>query len=260
MAVNQKFAVQEILSEEDKRKYDIDISFIGSTYEEKCGLYDECENALHPYVRGYFEGIMEAQRKVDGNFILRSLMTPEIERYLYESMDFELGEGYLLDAIDFFVYFFLGQKATALQRRYILQWIAKNYPLELYTEQIPRDFQGKINIHSHLDYKELPKVYRGSKINLNFTMPNIREGIPLRVFDILGSGGFLITNYRKALCDIFEDGVDFVVYYDEYDLLQKIDYYLTHETERRQIAENGRRKVIKYHNVSRKLEEMLAIV
>lgn len=37
-----------------------------------------------------------------------------------------------------------------------------------------------------------------------------RESIPLRVMDILESGGFLITNYRKALCDVFEDGVDLV--------------------------------------------------
>ena len=40
---------------------------------------------------------------------------------------------------------------------------------------------------------------------------------------------------------MFEDGVDLVVYYDEYDLLQKIKYYLTYEEERLKIAENGSR-------------------
>ena len=52
---------------------------------------------------------------------------------------------------------------------------------------------------------------------------------------------FFITNYRKSLCDVFEDGVDLVVYYDEYDLLQKIKYYLSYEEERLKIAENGSR-------------------
>ena len=89
-------------------------------------------------------------------------------------------------------------------------------------------------------------------------MPNIREGIPLRVMDILGSGGFLITNYRKALCDVFEDGKDLVVYYDEYDLLQKIEYYLSHEEERLEIAANGRKKVLSQHNLSTKIDFMLA--
>ena len=88
-------------------------------------------------------------------------------------------------------------------------------------------------------------------------MPNIREGIPLRVMDILGSGGFLITNYRKALCNVFEDDKDLVVYYDEYDLLQKIDYYLSHEEERIRIAENGRRKVLSQHSLSIKIDFML---
>ena len=140
----------------------------------------------------------------------------------------------------------------------ILQWIAAHFSLDLYTEQVPTDFVGKLKIHSHIDYSELGKIYRASKINLNFTMPNIREGIPLRVMDILGSGGFLITNYRKALCDVFEDGKDLVVYYDEYDLLQKIEYYLSHEEERLEIAANGRKKVLSQHNLSTKIDFMLA--
>ena len=258
LAVNNTFSQQIELSEADKEKYTTDISFVGSTYEEKCGLYNQCEGVLDPYILGYFEGVMEAQRKLDGNFILREMMTPEIEKYILESMNFDLGERYLLSKIDFFVYFFLGQKSTALQRKFILQWIANHYQLDLYTEMVPKDFSGNLKLHPHIDYSELGKIYRTSKVNLNFTMPNIREGIPLRVMDILGSGGFLITNYRKALCDVFEDGKDLVVYYDEYDLLQKIDYYLSHEEERIRIAENGRRKVLSQHSLSIKIDFMLA--
>lgn len=258
LAVNHSFSQLVELTEAEQEKYETDISFVGSTYEEKCGLYDQCRSALDPYIQGYFEGVMEAQRKLDGTFILRDMITPEVENYILEHLDFHLGEHYLQSEIEFFVYFFLGQKSTALQRKFILQWIAAHFSLDLYTEQVPTDFVGKLKIHSHIDYSELGKIYRASKINLNFTMPNIREGIPLRVMDILGSGGFLITNYRKALCDVFEDGNDLVVYYDEYDLLQKIEYYLSHEEERLEIAENGRKKVLSQHNLSTKIDFMLA--
>lgn len=260
LAVNNFFSKEIQLSREDREEYQTDISFVGSTYEEKCGLYNYCEGALDPYIQGYINGVMEVQRKIDGYFILREVITPEIEKSILKSVNLSLGDGYLLSEIDFFIYFFLGQKITALQRKFILQWISEHYKLTLYTEQVPKDFKGNLELHSHIDYSKLGKIYRASKINLNFTMINIREGIPLRVMDILGSGGFLITNYRKALCDVFEDGVDLVVYYDEYDLLQKIKYYLTHEEERLKIAENGRRKVLSQHNVSVKVDTILSYI
>ena len=61
------------------------------------------------------------------------------------------------------------------------------------------------------------------------TAPNIETGIPLRVFDILGAGGFLITDWREDLKDCFTIGKDLEVYDGIDDLLEKTDYYLKHE-------------------------------
>ena len=100
-------------------------------------------------------------------------------------------------------------------------------------------------------------MFAQSKINLNFTIPNIENGIPLRVFDVLSAGGFLLTDYREELCQQFENQTDLVVFENTADLLQKADYYLTHEKERQQIAKNGQKKVQHFHQYDQRLTKIL---
>ena len=88
-----------------------------------------------------------------------------------------------------------------------------------------------------VDYwSEMPKVFRYSKINLNFTIPNIKSGLPLRIFDVLGAGGFLLTNYQAELPDHFEIGKDLACFESEAELVEKCSYYLAHEEERQPVS------------------------
>lgn len=61
----------------------------------------------------------------------------------------------------------------------------------------------------YIDYmKEMPVMFANSKVNLNITLRNIRTGIPLRALDIMGAGGFLLTNYCYELSEYMNDGDD----------------------------------------------------
>jgi tetratricopeptide (TPR) repeat protein len=106
----------------------------------------------------------------------------------------------------------------------------------------------------------MPLIFRYSKININTSLRTIKSGIPLRVFDILGAGGFLITNYQSDIADYFEIGEDLVCYESEADLVEKVGYYLVHEEERKRIATNGYRKVKQFHNYEVRLKEIFRIV
>lgn len=97
-------------------------------------------------------------------------------------------------------------------------------------------------------WDESPVVFYNSRINLNFTIRNIRSGIPLRVWDILAAGGFCITNFQPELVMYFKNGEDIVWFEDEADLVKKVGYYLSHEDERKRIALNGQKKVRELHN------------
>ena len=93
----------------------------------------------------------------------------------------------------------------------------------------------------------MPWIFRNSKINLNMTIKPIRTGLPLRIFDILGCGGFCMTNYQEELEDLFRIGTDLEAYGSPEELEEKCAYYLTHEEERQRIAANGYRKAAESH-------------
>lgn len=100
-------------------------------------------------------------------------------------------------------------------------------------------------------------MYRHTAINLNFTIPNIVSGIPLRVFDILGSGGFCLTNYQAELPEYFTDGQDIAIFYGREDLVEKAKYYAAHDSQREIIAARGARKVAEQHTVGQRIKKLL---
>ena len=53
------------------------------------------------------------------------------------------------------------------------------------------------------------------------------------------------------------DGEDFVIYHGVKDLIEKIEYYSSHENEMRVIAENGFNKLLKYHTSKIRAKEFL---
>ena len=82
----------------------------------------------------------------------------------------------------------------------------------------------------------MPLVFSQSKINLNISLKTIKTGIPLRVADVMGCGGFVLSNYQQELEEYFVIGEECVVYENLQDMFLKAQYYLEHEEERKRIA------------------------
>ena len=69
-----------------------------------------------------------------------------------------------------------------------------------------------------------------------------------------------MTNYQPEIAEYFADGQELVMYSDMKDLSNKVEYYLTHEDERKQIAQNGCRKVLREFELGKRIAVMLEIV
>ena len=101
------------------------------------------------------------------------------------------------------------------------------FGLDLYTGNRELRIEGVFN-HGPIDhYATAPFVYDRAKINLNITLRSIHSGIPLRAFEIMGSGGFLLSNYQADFADCYADGEDYVSFGSKEDMLNKIEYYLS---------------------------------
>ena len=243
----------------DKRVYAGDVAFVGSLYERNS--YDKLKHRLPEYLQGYFDAVMEAQLNISGANIIEPMLTTEILEQLQQYFKLEKSsEESFSDLGLIFQTTVLGFKIAEVQRRRALIELSKHFQVNVYSNSDVSDLV-RVRYMGSVDYwSEMPKVFRESKINLNFTIPNIKSGIPLRVWDILGSRGFLLTNYQAELPYYFEDGKDLVCFDGVEDLREKVAYYLKHEDERIQIAENGYKKVKEYHTYVRRVVEMLRIM
>lgn len=224
--------------------YNDDISFIGSLYNEKCKFNQI--NHLPEYLNGYANGLIEAQLTVYGyNFLSEVISDSYAQEFFHYSGYPPLGVDYFQDYKEIVAQDFLALKVTEQERIRLLNALSSQYEVSLYTKS---DTTLLPNVHTKetLDYhNEMPNVIRHSKINLNFTSKAIQSGLPLRIFDILGCGGFLITNYQSELEQYFTIGEDLVTYDSQEDLVKKCGYYLSHKEEREEIAKKGYEKVQK---------------
>ena len=239
----------------DLNKYNSDISFVGSMYEKNS--YDDIKDSLSDYLRGYFEASMLAQIDIFGENIIDKLLTPDILGELSNCIKFQQDDRSFSNIALVFSTTFLGFKVASMERIMCLNGLAKKHRVDLYTDSNSTELIGINNIGSVDYHKDMPKVFHQSKINLNFTIRNIRSGIPLRVWDVLGAGGFLLTNFQAEIPQYFENGKDLVYFESIADMSRKADYYLIHEDERMQIAQNGYEKVKKYHSYESRLKQII---
>ena len=146
------------------------------------------------------------------------------------------------------------------ERPEILRKVSEKYHLAHFAEEQDMTLT-KVDFKGYADYrKEMPVVFAGSKINLNITLRTILSGIPLRCMDIMGAGGFLLSNYQPELDEYFVNGQEMVMFESQDDLLGKIEYYLTHEKEREEIAMCGQAKIQNEFCYEKKLKEIFSIV
>lgn len=235
-----------------------DVSFIGSMYRKNS--YDEIKDMLPDYVRGYFDALMKLQMEIYGENYIDGMLTAEIMYELNKHFRIEKSERSFSDISLIFSTTVLGFKIAQLERYKLLGALSKYFDVSVFTDDENADFLLAHNMGPVRYWDESPIVFHTSKINLNFTIRNIRSGIPLRVWDILSAGGFCITNFQPELVMYFKNGEDLVWFEDEADLVKKVRYYLRHEDERRRIALNGQKKVRELHNYDARLQVIEDVV
>lgn len=245
------------VSKSDKDLYGCDVSFIGSLYSEVC-QYNKIQNKLPDMMKGYVDGLIAAQQNVYGYYFIEDAITEEWAREFQKIAGLSsVADDYVDDIKGIIADTYLGYKCTEQERINTLKAVSDNFKTHIWT-QSDTSMLPNINNRGPADSGTMmPRIFKCSKININTTNRAIRSGIPLRIFDIMGCGGFLISNYQPELLDYFIPGEDIVLYDSIPDLLEKINYYLNNEEERLAIAHNGYEKIKKYHTYDIRLESML---
>lgn len=148
--------------------------------------------------------------------------------------------------------------------------------------------------------EQTAKIWSGSKINLNFTegsndspkamlklfaklfikkefgkyrfngfsfLDNLKSALNSRVkqiksrnFEIPACGGFLITGDADNLKDYYIDGKEIVIFKTKEDLVNKINYYLNHPQEVKDIAKAGLKRTLQDHTYEKRFSEIFNVL
>lgn len=239
--------------------FDSDVAFIGSMYNEKHNLFERLES-LTPYTKGYLDAIMQAQLKVYGLNFIEKLLTPNILEDMQRAVPYTPNKDGIETAAYIYADYFIARKMAQIERQNILKTVSEHFKTKLYTHNPTSDLPKLQNMGAIDFYDNMPYVFKCSKINLNITLRSIKNGIPLRCMDIMGAGGFLLSNFQADFLEHFVPDEDFVYFESEDDLLYKCKYYLEHENERQKIAQNGYEKVKEFHSYEKTLKNIFEIV
>ncbi|MBQ8116571.1 MAG: glycosyltransferase [Lachnospiraceae bacterium] len=247
-------------ADKSRERFGGDVTFLGNFYNDgRHDLYDQIQY-LPPYVEGYMEGLMNAQRKLWGADLLDTCISDGVWAEFKKYVKWDLGDRYEEGYYESNMYNNIGQKVAQLERKELCSCLAQKFNFTVYSD-CDTSFDPTIVNKGHADYvSEMPLIFHYSKINIHVTIRCIPSGVALRVMDVLASEGFLLTNYQPEIAEYFEDGKELVMYSDFEDLYEKIAYYLEHEEERKAIAHAGYLKVREYFSYKNQLETMMGVV
>jgi spore maturation protein CgeB len=244
LAVNTKRLDALEITEQEYHKYESDVSFVGNLYASD---FERVFQLLGSYERGYLAALMDVQSQIYGTYLIDCVAD---EKFLLPTrecfQDFENIQKQ--DHVTYvkWLHHLLAAEITRRERISILSLLSKRSRVKLWSARSEKMLSDVVFCGTANAFEETAKIYRCSRINLNISLKQIQSGIPLRVLDILGAGGFLLTNYQPEIAKNFEDGKEVVMYDSIEDAVGKALYYLKHEEKRGAIAANGRRAVEKF--------------
>jgi len=105
----------------------------------------------------------------------------------------------------------------------------------------------KFNIkHINAFGEDYVREMQSAKICFNKSMS---YDINAKYFEILGSGSFMLTNFNENFFSYMDRNpfIEKMFYYDDDDLKSKIDYYLSHDDEREEIASKAHKYILENH-------------
>ena len=234
------------------------ISFAGSLYEDN--LYKHFAK-LPDSVRGFFDGITEAQVHLYGYSLFEELLEDKILEVLMQVVSIEQAKNNKDKYRYTIQHFFLEQQTTKLERSRIVGRMGEQFggKFRFYTQEKLESY-GRRYTGGLLYGEPLAALYHSSAVNLNITNRAYTCGIPLKVWDILACGGFLLSNYQADFDGLLEPGRDFVMYGSLDELAELAGYYLEHNEERGKMAREARERVLAEHNWQRRAESILSVI
>ncbi|WP_165174664.1 glycosyltransferase [Desulfovibrio sp. ZJ369] len=229
-----------------------DVSFVGNSMLYKVG--GRLKNGRFPRglllpFRTVSQAFMESEQRSVSDFLRESF--PDVHARYAALPDNEARLAYET-AITW--------QATRLYRNGCVRKLLPFRPLLVGDSGWKIEFRHEARQPRYLDalsyYTQLPLFYGHSSINFNCTSKQMKGAVNQRVFDVPAAGGFVLTDWRPQMEQLFAPD-EMACYHDPEEIPDLTRHYLAHPQERRRLSEAARKRVLACHTWEHRLQEML---
>ncbi|MBN1832757.1 MAG: glycosyltransferase [Deltaproteobacteria bacterium] len=150
-----------------------------------------------------------------------------------------------------------------VEKRHDISFVGNLYsgvPLYQKRNYLLNILQKKYDVKIEQKYfNEMAESFSKAKFVFNISA---KDDLNMRVFEALASGTLLFTDQAKGsgLTELFRNREDLIIYKNENDLLELVDYYLSHPEEAEDISSNGLKKVKEYHTYSHRIDNIIKTI
>lgn len=158
-------------------------------------------------------------------------------------------------------YVFTGHRWNA--DREIEKWLrpeSLSYNFAIYGQGWEKSRKFRPFVRGHVSHANLPDVYASSRLVIDDANLATKPfgSINSRVFDALSAGTLVLTNGERGVHDLFLQEVP--VYRNEEELHKLIRYYLSHDPERIELAQQLQQKIARLHNYDQRAQHLKNIL
>ena len=231
------------INEDDEKEYSCDISFVGMQYVD--GRYAFYRSRLDDALKDQLESIaLNMMGKWDGKDRIHNTMPSRLIDAMVALSSEDPGDKLGLPNRLYFEEVVMARAVAYTERRLMMEQIADLNPRWYGAKAEAKDQIVGVDYRPFLTYNDvLPKAYNLSKINLSTSLHSIFSGLPLRTFDIMGAGGFILTNYQPETEELFEIGKEIIVYHNFEEMAELAKFFLSHEEARLSILLAGYERI-----------------
>ena len=124
------------------------------------------------------------------------------------------------------------------------------------------------NVHPPVSDEELITLYSRSQVSLGFLEvyqqhdagQAVVRHLHLREFEAPMCGALYCTGYSDELAEFFEPDREVITYRNQFELLDKVKYYLSHPQQAAQIRQAGHRRALKDHTYARRYQQLFEML
>ncbi|SDK72878.1 spore maturation protein CgeB [Maridesulfovibrio ferrireducens] len=106
-------------------------------------------------------------------------------------------------------------------------------------------------------YADLPAFYPMSDVSFNCTSRQMKGAVNQRIFDVPACGGFILTDYREQMENLFEPDSEIISYSNVKEIPQIMERCLGDKKMREKVSAAARKRILSEHTYEHRLLSLL---